>query len=320
MRRLVLGAVLLGLAGCLRPGDRLPRRGDEIVAAGQFFHTGTPIVLWTDPGGYDAYRARCCFEPNRIMPKYPADSQSPNRYGMRSGLPAELRARVQERGWELSDLQTAVDQFVIHYDVCGTSRQCFKILHDMRGLSVPFMLDVDGTIYQTLDLKERAWHAGTANDRSIGVEIAQIGAYRDMKVLDQWYSADETGWPFVTLPSWMIESGVRTPQFIARPARRELIKGRINGREVVQYDFTEQQYEALIRLTAALARVLPRMRVDVPRDAQGAVRPDVLSTDELKAYSGLLGHWHITTVKTDPGPAFDWERLLQGARRQLGRL
>jgi len=37
--------------------------------------------------------------------------------------------------------------------------QCFKVLHDHRDLSVHFMLDLDGTIYQTLDLKERAWHA-----------------------------------------------------------------------------------------------------------------------------------------------------------------
>ena len=60
------------------------------------------------------------------------------------------------------------------------------------------------------------------------------------------------------------------------------------------------------------------MRLDVPRDAQGAVRSDVLSTDELKAYSGLLGHWHITTGKIDPGPAFDWERVIEGARREVG--
>ena len=39
------------------------------------------------------------------------------------------------------------------------------------------MLDLDGTIYQTLDLKERAWHATTSNSRSVGIEIANIGAY-----------------------------------------------------------------------------------------------------------------------------------------------
>ena len=41
------------------------------------------------------------------------------------------------------------------------------------------MLDLDGTIYQTLDLKEGAWHATDANGRSIGIEIANIGAFTD---------------------------------------------------------------------------------------------------------------------------------------------
>jgi N-acetyl-anhydromuramyl-L-alanine amidase AmpD len=85
--------------------------------------------------------------------------------------------RVKEQGWTLSDLQEQVDQFVIHFDVCGTSRQCFKILHDIRGLSVQFMCDIDGTIYQTLDLKESAWHATISNSRSVGIEIANLGAF-----------------------------------------------------------------------------------------------------------------------------------------------
>src|SRR5262245_21838907 len=40
-----------------------PRKGDEIVVAGQFFHTGTPVVLWLDPAGYDAYRVERRFAP-----------------------------------------------------------------------------------------------------------------------------------------------------------------------------------------------------------------------------------------------------------------
>ena len=39
-----------------RPGQPVPRTGDEIMVAGQLFHTGTPVVLWVDPEGYDGYR------------------------------------------------------------------------------------------------------------------------------------------------------------------------------------------------------------------------------------------------------------------------
>ena len=51
---LTLAAFAGGCSTVARTGQPEPRRGDEVVAAGQFFHTGTPVVLWLDPGGYDA--------------------------------------------------------------------------------------------------------------------------------------------------------------------------------------------------------------------------------------------------------------------------
>lgn len=318
-----VACALVLLAGCAapgpygRPGELSPRLGDEIVVAGQFFHTGTPVVLWLDPGGYDAYRAECKFDPNQLRPSKPV-SDSPIRYStFRRGLPEDVAARVREEGWDLSTLQAHVDQFVYHYDVCGTSRKCFDVLHDRRGLSVHFMLDLDGTIYQTLDAKERAWHAGQANDRSVGIEIANIGAYRDMKVLDQWYGQDDAGRTIVTLPADFGPTGIRTPNFVARPSREGVVEGVIHGRTLYQYDLTDEQYDALIRLTATLCQALPGIRPDAPRDAAGNVRMDELSDQELAEFSGLLGHYHITKDKVDPGPAFDWERVIAGVRKLL---
>src|SRR4051794_30390223 len=141
-------------------GERLPRRGDEIVVCGQLYHTTTRVVLWTDPGGFDAYRVEPRFAPmDQAKTKgKAAENASGARYGMRraGALTAEQIERVRGGGWDLPLLQQVVDQFVIHFDVCGTSRRCFEVLQDRRGLSVHFMLDIDGTIYQTLDLKERA--------------------------------------------------------------------------------------------------------------------------------------------------------------------
>lgn len=169
------------LTGCVgpygKPGQPLERCGDEIVVCGQLVHTGAPVVLWLDPGGYDAYRAHCRFKPDQLKPSHPV-SDEPVRYdSWRGHVPDDVAKQIREDGWSLPLLQEWVDLFVLHYDACGTSRRCYEVLHDMRGLSVHFMLDLDGTVYQTLDLKERAWHAGTANNRSIGIEIANIGAY-----------------------------------------------------------------------------------------------------------------------------------------------
>ena len=292
------------------PGQRLPRLGDEISVCGQLFHTGTPVVLWSDPGGYDAYRpwprfARAGEEPTEKAHYSPA----------RRNLPPDVARRVAERGWTLEDLRKVVHLFVIHYDVAGTARQCFKVLQDMRTLSVHFLLDVDGTIYQTLDLKERAWHAGSANDHSVGIEIAHIGAYPapDHEVLRTWYRRDERGLR-VVFPKWMTETGIRTAGFVARPARQELIHGEIHGRRYWQHDFTAEQYRALARLTATLSRVLPRVRLAAPRGPDGAVVRHALAGPELHAFEGLVGHWHVTRRKQDPGPAFEWDRVLRSAR------
>lgn len=293
------------------PGEALSRAGDEIVVAGQFFHTGTRVVLWLDPKGYDAYRAQPVFAPPASRPAATRPAPQEQRYGQRGPQSNALEAAVATDGWTLDNIRQQVDQFVIHYDVCGTSRACFRVLQDMRTLSVPFMLDVDGTIYQTLDLKERAWHAGEANDRSVGIEIAHMGAYAKPADIQRYYASDPDG-PYFVLPAK--ESGVLTPNFIPRPARKELVVGEVNGRNLHQYDFTNEQYAALIKLTATLHRVLPNIALEVPRNADGSVRNKVLSSEELAGWSGLIGHYHITTNKIDPGPAFDWDRVLEGAR------
>jgi N-acetyl-anhydromuramyl-L-alanine amidase AmpD len=226
---------------------------------------------------------------------------------------------VRGGGWDLPLLQRVVDQFVIHFDVCGTSRQCFKVLHDMRGLSVHFMLDLDGTIYQTLDLKERAWHATSSNSRSVGIEIANMGAYpaAGRNPFADWYAKDANGQTRITIPAEYGDGGLLTKDFVGHPARPEPIKGVIQGKELVQYDFTPQQYRALIKLTATLCKAFPQLKCDYPKDAADNLIPKKLPEADLKAYEGVLGHFHVQTDKVDPGPAFQWDYVIGNARKFL---
>lgn len=316
----VLSALGAAVAEDTRPGGPVERSGDEIVAAGRMFHTTTPVVLWMDPGGYDAYRVERRFVPldqAGWRASQEAGLRSPVRFGLRSrGLDPEMIERVRGGGWDLPTLQNVVDQFVIHFDARGTSRECFDVLHDRRGLSVHFLLDLDGTIYQTLDLKESAWHATVANPRSIGVEIANIGAYPigGESPLNHWYTRETDGRTRLTIPGGPKAAGLRDPTASLRPIRDEPVSRTIQGQELVQYDLTPEQYEALIRLTATLCTVFPRIRLDAPRDESGAIISHKLPDDQLAAYRGLLGHYHVQTNKVDPGPAFQWERVLNGAR------
>ena len=349
MRLFILASILLLACGCTshrKPvptvAKQPPRRGDEIVVCGKRYHTGAPVVLWTDPGGYDAYRVGRGSAPAGSIEETAPDATSndaSNRYGIRFNpvtaspvagdwppLPEPARPseggakltraefeRIRAGGWPLELLQQKVDQFVFHYDVSGTSRRCFETLHDKRGLSVHFMLDLDGTIYQTLDLQERAWHASDSNSRSIGVEIANVGAYPvDARaVLDAAYQKDEQGRTRLVVPP---DAGLRTPSFVARPARDEAVAGNVQSADYVMYDLTPEQYDSLIKLTATVCRVLPRITPDYPRDARGELITRVLDDTQWEGFHGLLGHYHVQQNKQDPGPAFQWDKVTNGVR------
>src|SRR5262249_9745465 len=263
---------------------------------------------WRDDGGYDAY----------LRQKYFAVEPVPDgklRYAeVRGDLPAAIAARVAQRGWSLDDLQQLVHLFVLHFDACGTSRQCFKVLHDHRYLSVHFLLDVDGTIYQTLDLQEQAHHATIANAASVGVEIAHPGCWPapDHPDLRRWYERDGRGWR-MQFPG-LGEPLLRTAGFVARPARPELVEGEIHGVRYWQFDFTREQYSALAHLLAALHRVFPRSGREPPRAAPGSARATRLSPAERAASAGVAGPSPVQDNKQDPGRALQWDRLLQDAR------
>ncbi len=289
-----MATVVMLLAGCRSYSPRaIP--GDEIVVAGERFHTGTRVVTWHEPGGYNAYAGRAALRP-------------------RAFAKDEMRPE-----WTVRRLRKGVDQFVLHYDACGLSKVCFDVLH-ARGLSVHFLLDVDGTIYQTLDLQERALHATTSNDRSIGIEIANIGAYPPdaAQPLERWYRRDAaTGGAVLTVPAAIKDPRILTPNFVGRPARGEAIGGSIHGQSLRQYDLTPEQYAALTKLTAALCAIFPRLRCDFPRDADGEPITRKLPDEKLARYRGILGHYHLQQNKVDPGPAFQWKRFIAAVRRAL---
>jgi hypothetical protein len=91
----------------------------------------------------------------------------------------------------------------------------------------------------------------------------------------------------------------------------------VQGRQLLQYDFTSEQYRSLVKLTAAVCKVLPRIRCDYPRDQSGRLIPHKLPTSILTNYHGLLGHYHVQEDKIDPGPAFQWDYVITEARKLL---
>lgn len=295
-----------------------PPIGEAIIVAGERVHVGAPVVLWTDVAGYDATSTTLRFGPAGEGVETPADGERRYKPGRTD---REGRVRVPAGSQDLLALQGTVDMFVVHYDVCGVSKQCFKVLHDRRGLSVHFMIDIDGTIYQTMDLVDTAWHASQVNWRSVGVELANIGSYSlndadGLRTLESWYPKDDEG-PYIDIPARIGDPWVRTPGFVGRPARKERVVGPMQGGLRAQYDFTPQQYDALVRLTAALCKTLPRIQPETPRDAAGRVLTVRMTEEDEAKFHGIVGHHHVSAQKQDPGPAFDWGVFLARLNARL---
>lgn len=269
----LLPILLPALAGEPAPVPPGPTRGTSIVAAGQAFDVGRTVVLWNDEQGFNAYEKRCIDQSGGCCD---FDSE---RYGTRKGLTERT----------LENLQAIVSQFVLHFDGCVNSRSCFKSMHNRTrpnggtgcGLSAHFMIDTDGTIYQTLDLVERAYHAEQENSISIGVEICNRGRYN---------------------PS---ELNRLPPEWRTRPHHDVVV----NGFRYDAYDFRPEQYESIVALTRTLLRIFPNLKPEVP-ERNGEVIMDTL--ERPLDFHGIVGHLHVDLDKRkwDPG-ALDWKRILR---------
>ena len=74
----------------------------------------------------------------------------------------------------------------------------------------------------------------------------------------------------------------------------------------------------MIKLTATLCTIFPKIRCDYPRDASGQPIPQKLPDAQLNRYQGILGHYHVQTNKVDPGPAFQWDSVVNGGADPCG--
>ncbi len=295
----------------------------SIVACGIETDIGAPVLRWDQSGGLTCPNPRGRKTLRHHNNKL---NDAPTR------SPSEYKFKNPEAAYE--ELKQNVYQFVLHYDVCYTSRHCHEVLEDSAFKGSHFYLDLDGTLYQTCDLY---WKTNTApaddrlgNERAVHVEMANLSwqalsAESSLYKLkqDAYQLADKKGWK-LRLPASRRKQ-LRQPDFAPVASRaygkRGYFSRKINGRTVRMWDYTEAQYQTLIRLCFGINRLLPRIRLKVPVNSKSGRTP----LDRLKNFArfeGILGHAHVqagttegVTCKYDPGSAFDWGRL----RRALTR-
>ena len=89
------------------------------------------------------------------------------------------------------------------------------------------------------------------------------------------------------------------------------------------WDFTNEQYRALISLCVGLNQLLPKIRLQVPFDKKKKVTP-LGRIDNYSTFEGVLGHAHVQkgelegiSCKYDPGSAFNWPRLRRALEQEI---
>lgn len=252
----------------------------RIIVCDQEFDVGNRVITFRDDPSISAYTPHCVSRPG-LYPTEPAKGIGQNTMRFRG-------RRLIGADRSLSRLSQVLKQFVVHHDGLGTSRDCFNVLHDERGLSVHFLIDNNGDIYQTLDLVECAFQAAGVNEISIGVELCSRGEKLDL-----------------------------TPSQAALYQRyqRDRVTCTINGHQWLCWDYTREQYQAMTALGRALGRIFPGLPQAYPQESGGEPIWATLDGD-VRQYSGYLGHFHVTGNKWDPGP-WDFKRFIQSIRGRV---
>lgn len=257
--------------------------GTSIIVCGKEFDIGTKVVLWTDPNGLNAYDTTTYkhTEQNRKTGKEETITISGKRYRPRSLInPNPSFAKLQEM----------VTQFFLHHSGLYHSNTTFDVLHKERGLSVHFILDDSGTLFQTLDLKEKAQHGGQNNPISVGIEIdskAEAGKY----------------------PNAYDESSQAKYKVGPRRKRNDIIR----GMPLVGFEYNDAQYRTLIKLAIGICSIFPIVgtNADFPRGEDGKIFKDTL--DDPLSHLGFICHFQTNRGKIDP-ISFDFDRFLDGVK------
>lgn len=259
----------------------------KIYVAGKEFDCDARVVSWHE-SGWDATAERCILPehisrcPGGVTPfSSKAKNMRPTRYWYRPGL-------GHTKYPDLRAAQALIRMFTVHHDGCPNAKVTFGVLHDERGLSCHFIIDNDGTIYQTLDLALMGFHAGGFNGNSVGVELCNRG---DAKKYPGFYDGRKS-----------------------RGKHRSTATCRIHGHVYLAYNFLDEQLYAMKELARALRYALPNLPVEYPQDAPGQQAWAMMPNP--KGFSGYMGHYHQTTRKWDPGP-FDFKRFCEGVRGAL---
>lgn len=189
------------------------------------------------------------------------------------------------------------DLVVLHFTAGYFRGDVGALTKPGRHVSTSYLLGRDGTVYQLFSSSQWSYHLGRSavggntfnSKRSVAIEISNIGPLKLVgQVLKDTYGND-----YCRLEDQDAYRKLDAPY-----------------RGFTYYaSFTDKQYEELIILLRYLMAVYDAPASFLPTDA----RPQLFaSAEEARSYQGIASHVNFRRDKFDIGPAFDWQRVIDG--------
>jgi hypothetical protein len=195
------------------------------------------------------------------------------------GLPIDVDFAVRgwaDHGMQWSGRHRTLTAFIVNHWT-GAENPPASVYANMKqkGLSVHFIVDAAGVVYQMADTELRAAHAGDVNATSIGIEYVNRG------------------------------NAITNPN---RGTPRKIVTATLQGKPARYCEMSEAQMRVGVKLNRLLCN-LYGMELRVPLEADGTLILRELSSKELARFTGSIGHLHVEPFKLDPG-----EGLLRALR------
>lgn len=184
-----------------------------------------------------------------------------------------------EHGLEVRDghgarrRRSKIDLAVLHWTGAeGAPSRVFRTL-ERRELGVEFCIGRDGVVWQFADpLELDTFDAGWVNRRSLGIEIVNAGWRKTATALRR------------------------------KNLDRCIYTDRIHGRKIDMADFLPPQTMAVVHLLdAVIDSGKTSIKRAIPRTDAGGLVKRRMSRKELSTFAGVIGHFHVSRRKIDPG-------------------
>ncbi len=221
----------------------------------------------------------------------------------------------------MAELAKEVQFVVLHADQTRNARDTMRDLMG-RSVSSHFCINWNGIIYQYADIALKTSHAGKDyNDQTIGIDLNHMlvnelnskkrERSKKFSELRREYSQGVREiYEEMNLPKARLAEELN--QFDWELPRSAVIQG---GKKKT-WGYTPRQYESLILLLKFLIRKL-KLKKAFPMLPNGKVVPEMLEGDKTQHLRGFVAHWHLDPSRWDPGPAFEWQRVLSALRNEV---